>query len=68
MSKVMSQEELNLHVSEAASAISDLMCSLATSENEKHKKRSMLIGYWLKKYATIIKKRALFSPEKSSKI
>lgn len=62
MSKLMSQEELELHIAEASAAISTLMNMLAKSPNESNKKRSMLLGYWIKKYTSLIKREVHFMP------
>lgn len=62
MAKLMTQEELDLHISEASAALSSLLLSLATSENSDNKKKSMLLGYWIKKYVSLIKKEPKFAP------
>lgn len=58
----MTQEELNLHIAEASATLSSLLSSLAASEDSRNRKKSMLLGYWIKKYVSLIKKESHFSP------
>lgn len=63
MAKLMTQEELDLHIAEASAALSSLLSSLATSEDSGKKKKSMLLGFWIKKYVTLIKREPKFAPK-----